>query len=157
MEAKPSLVHSIHVTLMTSKHYDPPREIKDLKQEKLWDWGWCRTTFPGDTEFDFHILEKHKDGYSVHASTSNAVEAFTIRKQLVADGVCQKPFVRAKKRRQVFAEHNYEDAYRDALRTGDDSFIPAHLHEDFNNWASQQIRERQAYRRNTVDRPRFGQ
>ena len=123
---------------MTTHKFDPPQDITNLKQERLWDITWARQTFPTH-DFDFYLLEKLESGYRVHAWATDATEAFDLRKRLIAEGVCQKPFIRAKQRpAPVVTITDYDDDdgaydfYKDKWAEGvgvED--IPRHLRQGY--------------------------
>ncbi len=141
------------------KRINPPQRFKDLKTQRMWSLDFAEQNYPTET-FTYHVLLKVGEGsYEHHGFADTASAAFRLRRELVGETGLTKFFIRAK--RQLIADFDRrgttEDSWRDALRTGDDSFIDPSQHEAFNNWAANEIRERSAYKRQTTDRPRFNQ
>ncbi len=102
---------------MSIVRFNPPYEVTNLKNERMWDVTWSRQTFPTQ-DFDFYLLQKTESGYIVHARCTDAMESFDFRKQLVAEGV-SKPFIRAKQRQAPqdrFSAYDDSDATLDFFR-----------------------------------------
>ena len=137
----------------------PPQKFSSLKESKYWSIDWARDTFP-NSQFAFYILRKVGEGdYEVHGYAHTPDDAFRLRRELVEETGVKNYFVRAKQIRKttIWAEApgQTEDAFRDAMQSGDDSHIAPEQRDEFNRYAARTIAERTAYARVNRDAPRW--
>ncbi|MDC0303000.1 hypothetical protein OAL13_00085 [bacterium] len=140
---------------MAQQILNPPEAFSSLKDAAYWDVEFCNHAFPNAT-FRFYILQKVRDGhYLTFAWADSAEDAFKLRREMARE-MELKLFVRGKRLKQSYVEREVdEDAYRDAMLSGDSSHIPASQRQDFNSWASRVINERPEYARRNRDQPRW--
>ena len=138
---------------------NPPARFTSLKEEKYWSLEFSAEKFPNDN-FRFYVLRKvAPDSYESHGWESEPGEAFALRRELVAETGITNYFVRAKRfvKTHAYAEApgQTEDAWRDAMNSGDDSHIAPEQRAEFDKWAARVVTERSAYARVDRDAPRW--
>ena len=126
--------------------YSSPCFTTSLKDSRLWSLDWVEQNgIVGP--FIFVLCLKVQGGYSLLGEYATATEAFVARRQLVASTGTASYFLRAVRVRPVVADTGEDlDCFRDALRTGNDSLVPAHKQSEYKAWAAMTVAKRGAYR-----------
>lgn len=139
------------------KRINPPTRFTNLKAERMWSLEFAQEKFPEEPFHYFVLLKVAENSYETHGVSDTATEAFKLRRELVGETGQTKFFIRAKRKPVIdkgFNDSN-EDTFRDALQSGDTSFIAEKDLPEFNAWASRVIQERPAYARVNRDEPRW--
>ena len=126
--------------------YSSPRFTASLKDSRLWSLDWIQQN---DVTGPFHFIVclKVEGGYSLIGEYATATEAFAARRELVASTGTTSYFLRAVRVRPVVADTGEDlDCFRDALRTGNESLVPAHKQSEYKAWAAMTVAKRGAYR-----------
>jgi len=126
--------------------YSSPRFTASLKDSRLWSLDWIQQN---DVAGPFHFILclKVEGGYTLLGEYATATEAFSARRDLVASTGTTSYFLRAVRVRPAVADTGEDlDCFRDALRTGNDSLVPAHKQSEYKAWAAMTIAKRGAYR-----------
>ena len=121
--------------------------IRDLSEHRLWSLSWVQDNgIKGP--FTYVILRKREGGgYDQHGEFPTANEAFEARRQLVTERGDAKFFLRCRRVLPVVDDSGEDlDCFRDALRTGDHTWVPANQLAEFKAWASKTVSSRAAYR-----------
>jgi hypothetical protein len=126
--------------------YSSPRFTASLKDSRLWSLDWVQQNGVAGP-FHFVLCLKVEGGYSLLGEYATATEAFAARRELVASTGTTAYFLRAVRVRPVVADTGEDlDCFRDALRTGDESLVPASLRSEYKAWAAMTVAKRGAYR-----------
>jgi hypothetical protein len=126
--------------------YSSPRFTASLKDSRLWSLDWVQQNGV-DGPFHFVVCLKVEGGYSLMGEFATATEAFSARRELVASTGTTSYFLRAVRVRPVVADGGEDlDCFRDALRTGNESLVPAHKQTEYKEWAAMTVAKRRAYR-----------
>lgn len=144
--------------------FTSPGYVASLKQARYWSLDWCQEQ-QIEGPFNYVVLLKDDGGYRVFGQFATATEAFDARRQLVADTGIRGYFLRAVRvtplEEQVVIGPDHPDSkedvdrWHDALRSGDESLIPAEQLGAYRQWAARVIEDRPAYQRVDRDRPQF--
>ena len=126
--------------------YSSSRFTASLKDSRLWSLDWVQQSGVAGP-FHYVLCLKVVGGYSLLGEYATATEAFAARRELVASTGTTAYFLRAVRVRPVVADTCEDlDFFRDALRTGNDTLVPAHKQAEFKAWAAMTVAKRGAYR-----------
>jgi len=126
--------------------YSSPRFTASLKDSRLWSLDWIQQNDVAGL-FHFILCLKVEGGYTLLGEYATATEAFAARRELVASTGTTAYFLRAVRVRPVVADTGEDlDCFRGALRTGNDSLVPAHKQSEYKAWAAMTVAKRGAYR-----------
>ena len=126
--------------------YSSPRFTASLKDSRLWSLDWVQKSGVSGP-FHYVLCLKVVGGYSLLGEYATATEAFAARRELVASTGTTAYFLRAVRVRPVVADTGEDlDCFRDALRTGNETLVPAHKQAEFKAWAAMTVAKRGAYR-----------
>ena len=126
--------------------YSSPRFTASLKDSRLWSLDWVQQSGVAGP-FHYVLCLKVEGGYSLLGEYATATEAFAARRDLVASTGTTSYFLRVVRVIPVAIGTGEDlDCFRDALRTGNESLIPAHKQAEYKAWAAMTVAKRGAYR-----------
>ena len=126
--------------------YSSPRFTASLKDSRLWSLDWVQQSGVAGP-FHYVLCLKVEGGYSLLGEYATATEAFAARRDLVASTGTTSYFLRVVRVIPVAIDTGEDlDCFRDALRTGNESLIPAHKQAEYKAWAAMTVAKRGAYR-----------
>lgn len=131
--------------------FETPGFVPSLREARYWGMDWiAENNIAGP--FAYVVLLKADGGYRVYGQFASATEAFSARRDLVAETGKRSYFLRAVRIRPVEVvgpghpdSREDLDRYRDALATCDDSLIAPEELSAFRQWAAKEIEDRPLY------------